>query len=170
MPYSDPSNSQWTRDKFSEFKPERILDVGPGAGKYAKIAAEVLGKFEITGLEIFEPYIERFGINNLYNKIIVEDVREHKDFDYDLVIFGDVLEHMVKEDALKVWELARSQARYLMISIPTIHLPQGESEGNIHETHLEEDWDVESVLETFEGIIDHEKYDVTSTFWAVGKN
>ena len=47
------------------------------------------------------------------------------DFDYDLVIFGDVLEHMTEEDAVKLWNKVSKQARAAIIAIPIIQYPQG---------------------------------------------
>ena len=69
----------------------------------------VLPNAVIDGVEIWEPYITKYNLVNKYNNIIVRDVREHDDFNYDLVIFGDVLEHMSEEDAIKVWEKACKQ-------------------------------------------------------------
>lgn len=166
MPYSDNSNSNWYLEKLLTHRPRTILDVGPGAGRYASLTRSVLPEVNITGLEIFEPYVERFGLNNLYDEVIVQDVRECTNFNYDLTIFGDVLEHMTEEEAIEVWSKARKQSRNCIISIPTIHYPQGESEGNIHEVHVKDDWSDDQVLSKFEGIVEHQNFGITSSFWA----
>ena len=51
---------------------------------------------------------------------------------YDVVILGDVLEHLTLADALRVWASARAHARYLVLSIPIVEYPQGVHYGNIH--------------------------------------
>ena len=38
------------------------------------------------------------------------------------------------------------------LSMPIVHYPQDEIEGNPFEVHVEEDWDPASVTATFEGI------------------
>ena len=71
----------------------------------------------------------------------------------DVVILGDVAEHMTEADALRLWQRAAdAAARAVYLSIPIVHYPQGEIEGNPHEHHVVEDWNHEKVLASFDGI------------------
>ena len=71
----------------------------------------------------------------------------------DVVILGDVAEHMTAEDASLLWDRASAAARKAVyLSIPIIHYPQGEIEGNPHEHHVVDDWDHDKVLAAFPGI------------------
>jgi hypothetical protein len=137
MPGSARENDKDLRN-FIWHHPEilRVLDVGPGRGTYAKVL-KGLG-LTIDAVEIWTPYISRYGLEAKYNRVISEDIRLWQDFDYDLVIFGDVLEHMSADDSLLVWKKASLQATYGMISVPIIHYPQGESHGNPHEVHIQD--------------------------------
>ena len=166
MPTSPPENKPWVLEKIVQVNPTTILDIGPGEGTFADLLKNVLPNAVIDGVEIWEPYITKYNLVNKYNNIIVRDVREHDDFNYDLVIFGDVLEHMSEEDAIKVWEKASKQAKYAIISLPIIHYPQGEYGGNPYEVHVEEDWNEDRVLKTFSHIVEYKSYRVAGGFLA----
>ena len=89
--------------------------------------------------------------------IWIDDVRTFaRDIDelFDLVIFGDVIEHMTRTDAIYcVNRLCSSRA---LISIPIGECPQDPTEENPYEAHLAT-WETEEVLATFP-VIDHYAY------------
>jgi hypothetical protein len=93
-----------------------------------------------------------------------------RSFEYDLVILGDILEHMSESDAINLWDKISKQAKYAIISIPIIHYHQDAINGNPYEVHVEEDWTVERVLEKFSHIVEHKKFEVTGTFIAEFNN
>ena len=166
MPYSDAENRNWVSFKIKEISPRTVLDVGPGAGAYGKLIKESFPNATVDAVEIWEPYLNQFKLHSIYDRLYVRDAREHTNYVYDLVIFGDVLEHMSKEDAVSLWERVKDQANYALISIPIIHYPQGESEGNPYETHVKDDWTNEEVLTTFNNIIEHKAFNVTGSYLA----
>ena len=166
MPYSDPANKDWTIEQILRVPPTTVLDVGAGAGVYADLLRPALPGMHITALEPWQPYIWRFALLGKYDAVTMRDVRTVDYFDYDLVIFGDVLEHMSKDDALAVWDKVSQQARRAVISIPIIHYPQGEEEGNPYEVHVKDDWTTSEVLESFAGIDNYTEFDVTGVFFA----
>lgn len=148
MPFSFDQGKQYIRNILGRVKHERILDIGPGSGTYAKLFPNA----KWTGIEIFEPYIEKYELKNLYENIIVADVRSYDfpvDHHYDVAIAGDVLEHMTAEEAVAVLNKLKSVADTVIVSIPIGHHPQGECEGNPHEAHVVDDWTDERVRETF---------------------
>jgi hypothetical protein len=70
-----------------------------------------------------------------------------------VVILGDVIEHMSRDEALAVWDRCAAAAqRAVYLSIPIVHYPQHEIEDNPYEVHVEEDWSHATVIETFAGI------------------
>lgn len=174
MPYSDPTNKPWAIQIIDELTPNYILDVGAGAGVYGRLIREQIAGFApnvgslktLNAIEIWEPYISRFKLEDIYDEVFRADVREWNDFHYDVVIFGDIFEHMSRDDALKVWTKVREQARAALISIPIIHYPQSEAEGNPYEVHVEDHWTTEQILDIFDGIIDYVEFDVTGVFLA----
>ena len=167
MGTSDPDNKPYTAELIKKLNPKTVLDVGAGAGVYLDIIRRDLGEsVEVTAVEAWIPYVEHFNLRNRYNKVIESDVREVEDFKYDLVIFGDVLEHMTERDALSIWEKVSKQARRAIISIPIIHYHQDAINGNPYEVHVEEDWGPERVLEAFSGITEYQLFPVTGVFLA----
>ncbi len=152
---SSAEGKDWTRERVTALASERpvsVLDIGPGVGTYAKLlAGEHVSR--IIGVEIYEPYVTTYRLRDYYDEIILGDAREVELPAADVVILGDVAEHMTEADALRLWQRAAdAAARAVYLSIPIVHYPQGEIEGNPHEHHVVEDWNHEKVLATFDGI------------------
>ena len=159
MPTSSSSGKkqivQWATTK----KINKVLDVGCGMGTYPtllKVENPILKTATWWGIEAWQKYIDEFNLKSLYDNILNEDART-VDWsalpDFDLVIFGDVLEHMTKEESKKLVINALIKSKYVVISIPIIFSPQGEHEGNPFEIHVKPDWSHEEVLETFPKIV-----------------
>lgn len=167
MPTSDPTNKLWSIRKIKKLNPKTVLDLGTGMGDYLELIRNYLSPDVVVhGVEIWEPYVKEYALEQRYDKLFIQDVREVENFDYDLVILGDVLEHMPESDAIKLWEAISKQAHYALISIPIGHHPQGACGGNPYEVHHEEDWSTDRVLQAFSGIIDHKEFDTTGVFIA----
>ncbi|GAB3249196.1 hypothetical protein GCM10027456_21760 [Kineosporia babensis] len=155
MPMSSAEGKSWIRDRVAELaadRPVSVLDIGPGVGTYAKLLRE-LPIERITGIEIYEPYVHTYRLRDHYDEIVLGDARKLEFPDADVVILGDVAEHMSEPEALALWDKSRkAAARAVYLSIPVVHYPQGALEGNPHEVHVVDDWDHERVLATFPGI------------------
>lgn len=167
MGFSDPTNKPWTQQKIAELNPKTVLDVGAGQGVYLDLIRESLGgSVIVNAVEVWQPYIDQFNLINRYDRLYAMDVRQMENFDYDLVILGDILEHMSEIEAIKLWDKISKQAKYAIISIPIIHYHQDAINGNPYEVHVEEDWNTEKVLEKFHSIIEHVEFPVTGVFVA----
>ena len=166
MPTSSRENAPWMLDQILSRPITRILDVGAGKGTYAAELRAIGYEGHITASEIWTAYVELFGLRGLYDDVYVEDVRTRATFDYDLVIMGDVLEHMTKDDATDVWGKVRTQAHHALLAIPIVHFPQGEEYGNPFEAHVKDDWTHEEVLDTFPGITAYTVGQWTGAYWA----
>lgn len=125
-----------------------VWDIGPGWATYATLA-KMPGTTWVA-VEIFEPYVTQYGLRGIYDKVIVDDFRNVETFDPkpDLMIFGDVLEHMPKADAYASVQKALDNSKNVYISVPLGHAPQGESFGNPAECHLF-DFEEQDFLDTF---------------------
>lgn len=166
MPYSDPDNKATVAAWLDEIAPVSVLDVGPGAGVYGEISRRVPSVQIVNAVEAWEPYIDQFNLTGIYDKVTVGDIRDHDNFEYDVVIFGDILEHMSADDALAVYSKALQSAKWVVFSIPIIHLPQDAYGGNPFEVHVEEDWSHEKILDWFPGIVKSETFRVTGVYLA----
>jgi methyltransferase family protein len=156
VPMSSEEGKDWTRTRIHEladrYGPLSVLDVGPGVGTYARLLAGPDVR-HIVGLEVWEPYLTTYHLADYYDELVVGDVRTTPLPEVDVVILGDVLEHMSRAEAVEVWRRAAEAARLAVyLSMPIVHYPQHEIEGNPFEVHVEEDWDEASVAATFEGI------------------
>lgn len=129
----------------------RVVDVGAGAGTYVKLLAGHAPGVYWIAVEVWTPYISKYALDKQYHEVINRDVRE---VDFlplapDLVLFGDILEHMTQEEALAVVGKALKAASYVMISIPIIDYPQHELEGNPFQRHVKDDWSHTAVCACF---------------------
>jgi len=145
-----------------------IFDVGAGCGSYYELAKNCANAAEqyrpnikkdmvINGSEIHAPYISHFKLEEKYNSIMNTDIREvAQDLDpHDLFIFGDVLEHLTKDEAIDVLSKIKKKSRFIWLSIPTKacrpwsneynqHEDEWTKSGNPNEQHLHM-WDIEEL-------------------------
>ena len=148
MPYSSESGKKYVRYLMGKIEQKKVLDVGCGAGTYAKMFPDR----DWTGIEIWEPYVEKYNLRDLYKNLIVEDARK---VDYgnigtfDVAIAGDVLEHMELDEARDVVHKLREISDTVIVSIPIGHYPQGEYAGNPYEKHVVDDWTNDRILKVF---------------------
>lgn len=169
MGTSHPESKPWIMQKVHEIQKENtltILDVGAGSGTYADALIEDSIRANIDAVEVWKPYISEYNLSKKYRVVYEKDIRDHQDFNYDIVIFGDILEHMSEEDALNVWNRVSKQARYAVIAIPIIHYHQPAINGNPYEEHITEDWNSEKVINTFSHIVDSWQGNIVGAFWA----
>lgn len=165
MPVSHNSNVEYAVTLIGKANPETTLDIGAGAGKYGHLVRAMLPYSTIHAVEVWDPYVSAFKLRSLYDKVIKHDVRKIHNFNYDLVIMGDVLEHMTKEDAVAVMDQVKAQARCAIISIPICPMPQGHVHDNPYEEHIKDDWTHEEVMETFSNIFEYQLFDETATYF-----
>lgn len=91
-------------------RPKRVLDIGPGFGKYGVLIREYWNtKPEaLDALEAWEPYVTPM-MKAIYDEVIIGRAEEQgQSFfsKYDLILMIDVLEHIEKEAALDMlWRM-----------------------------------------------------------------
>lgn len=127
-----------------------FLDIGVGNGKwgflfreYVDIWGERYLKHEwkaiVDGIEIYSPYIQQHQ-RSVYNNIYIGDVLKIIDDlgCYDIIMAGDVLEHLHKEDAIiLIDKLKERTEKVLIVSIPLgSEWLRGMVRGNKHEAHV----------------------------------
>ena len=134
-----PTHKSWFDDIFigqiERLKPKSAIDVGVGHGDIAEMILKIVPDAELCGVEIFEGYITD-KIEKNYVGIDICDVRDFRFFEVDLVVFGDVLKHMPKEDAFLVLDRALSVSKWVIVNTPYGFLDQGKVYGNEHERHV----------------------------------
>jgi hypothetical protein len=99
MPTSNLAVAPFVINLVEQVPHERVLDVGPGWGKYATLLREYLNRkpLRIDAVEMHKPYVDAHGLGVLYDDVLVGDVCELPDeklAEYDLVLMVDVIEHL----------------------------------------------------------------------------
>lgn len=115
-----------------------VLDIGPGQGKYGRMARALRPEARLVGLEIEADYAARFGLAALYDEVRIGpalSLLDAPEQTWDLVILGDVLEHMRRSEGLDVLHFLVYRARYLWVQWPLRYI-QGALDGYRHEAHI----------------------------------
>jgi len=138
VPFSDAQGKDAALDWYRQIAPATVVDIGAGSGTYAKLMRPAYTA-RWTAIEAWEPYAARFDLIDHYDDIHIADARDlgSPAFDADLVIAGDVLEHMAYADARGLLARIKQTARNLIVSIPVLHLDQGAAFGNPFERHID---------------------------------
>jgi len=124
----------------------KILDVGAGCGTYHDLLRPY-GYQRIDAVEVWKPYIDEYNLRKKYdyvhNKNIL-DVSSNYLESYDLVILGDIIEHLNYIEATTLL----SKIENFIIAVP-YKMEQGEVDGNVYETHLQPDLTIENISERY---------------------
>ena len=75
MPFSDTSNIPWFTEVVKSLSPRTVLDIGPGYGKYGRILKNQFSNLIVDAVEVWSPYIEKYGLPEFYRNIQIADVR-----------------------------------------------------------------------------------------------
>ena len=138
---------KWIHDHFP--KGATCLDVGACDGKWGKLLNDYL---VMDCAEIYAQNITKHGLANIYRNVYHADIREFEYGNkYDLIIFGDVLEHMSIKDARKVIEYAYPRCQDFLIAVP-YQWTNRSHYGNPWEVHIQDDLTPENVLERYKNI------------------
>jgi len=149
---------QWFQSNESQIK--NIVDIGAGSGTYIKLIkedAKCCVNAHWVGIEAWKPYVTEFNLIDRYDQVLNADVRgvDWTTLDPCVVIAGDVLEHMSKNDAMRLVHYVMESTKTMIISIPIRHMPQEAINGNPFEEHVKDDWTHDEVIQTWEPYIKH---------------
>ena len=156
MPTSDAEGKDWSLARFKKHRPNTVTDIGPGDGTYARLFRPEHHGVWWTAIEIHKPYVAKYKLKNtktrtgMYDELHIEDARQSEDhlFHRDLVIAGDVLEHMPREDAVALLQrIEQAGTWHILVSLPIVDSQQGEVDGNPHEAHVHQ-WDAKDMDQT----------------------
>jgi len=143
--------------------PQKALDVGVGFGRWGIIIREFCDVWnsrvlqedwstQVEGIEAFEPLISEYH-KSFYNNIHIGDARKILpdlcQSRWDIIIFGDVLEHFEKNEGQGLLNLSLDSSEYVMVNIPIgENWPQDVSYKNPYEKHLSV-WDFNDFQGTY---------------------
>ena len=127
-------------------KESRILDVGCGEGTYYELLKDYFK--DIEGVEVYMPNIKRYRLEDKYRTVYNVDIRDFRYEYYDIIIFGDVLEHLEVEEAKRVLDYAIDRCKEVIVAVPYMY-EQGIEYGNVYEIHKQGDLTKENMLERY---------------------
>jgi 2-polyprenyl-3-methyl-5-hydroxy-6-metoxy-1,4-benzoquinol methylase len=118
-------------------KNAKILDVGFGSGIYCKML-RVFNYQNIDGIDVYDKNIVKMGLDKIYNNIYIKNILDFDFSHYDLIIMGDVLEHIELEAAKNMLScfIEKNKCEHIVVSIP-YEYEQNEIYGNTYEKHLQ---------------------------------
>jgi 2-polyprenyl-3-methyl-5-hydroxy-6-metoxy-1,4-benzoquinol methylase len=118
-----------------DLAPRRIVDVGPGCGKYGLMCREYLP--EIDWLDAVEVREGRRALQDvIYDHVFERDARLFSGWPaYDLILLIDVIEHMSKEDGHALLSSMLADGAAVLVSTPKTFFEQ-HAIHNPYEDHL----------------------------------
>lgn len=126
--------TDYLKNKFD--RNATILDVGAGEGTYLPFLQDYF--INIEAVEVFKPNIDNFRLEERYSKVYNVNITDFKYDYYDVIIFGDIIEHLDVKDAQEVLKYAYSRCKEMIVAVPYLS-PQGIEEENIYEIHKQDD-------------------------------
>jgi len=155
MPIARPDVIPFVCEWFSQKSIKEIksvLDVGSGFGLWGFLARQYIqiwqpgikeddyinfkNKMRVDAIEIVDFYVTDIQ-RQIYNNIYCADMRINLPSLswYDLIICGDILEHINFTDGLKLLEEMRRRSRWVIITMPDYFARGNEIMGQISDLH-----------------------------------
>ena len=132
---------EWIRKNFEPYV--EILDVGACDGKWKSLLPEY---HHMDAIDAWEPNC--IYCQPMYRKTFHKDIAEFEYDKYDLIIFGDVIEHMDVPTAQKVLKYASARCKDMIVAVPYLY-PQDAIYGNPWERHKQPDLTAEIFAERY---------------------
>ena len=123
-----------------------ILDVGACDGLWRRLLPQYP---DMDAVEAYWPNALRLHGTG-YRQVFSADIRNFEYDHYDLIIFGDVIEHLPVKDAQAVLQYAWPRCRDMIVAVPWRY-KQGEIYGNPYERHIQDDLTPELFAERYPG-------------------
>ncbi len=109
---------------FSNYKFDRILDVGCGDGNFSLLLKQACGANEVYGIDIAEKGVEsarRKGVKALQVDLDEQNLPFEDEY-FDAVFAGEVIEHLFDPDRFlgEVYRVLRRQGGIFVLSTPNL--------------------------------------------------
>ena len=111
-------------DIIRRISPKSLLDIGPGQGKYGKLARNLEPSCHTSAVEVSQAYVQAYDLENIYNTVHVLDgaglVTESswRNRTFDFIVIGDCIEHMPKSQGLDLLNFLTYRCGYLLVIVP----------------------------------------------------
>ena len=122
---------------------QTVLDLGCGKNSLIRLCAVPYS----IGIELFKPYLEESKGKGIHSEYILANVRdiEFKEKSFDAVLAIDLIEHLTKEDGLRLIEkMGRWARKKVIITTPNGFLWQDGYDNNLLQVHRS-GWNVDEL-------------------------
>ena len=123
---------------------DKVLELGCGRNSLL-VRAGITRKLNVTGVDIYEPYIENHKLMGNYTRCFCADIAEVEfgDHEFDAVVCMDVIEHISKRDVIDSGLLSNMQhwGKKVIITTPNGYADNDPIDGNRYNRHISE-WSV----------------------------
>ncbi|MBU0686201.1 MAG: class I SAM-dependent methyltransferase [Candidatus Thermoplasmatota archaeon] len=128
------------RSNFIPLNVKTVLDVGCGRGFVGSMLRIYRDPTRIVGIDNFDPSIDFARRMKAYDEVVKLDLAKDdipfRDNEFDLVVCLEVIEHLRKDDGLRLLGRMESVGKRLIISTPGVYFPQPNYEDNPHQAHI----------------------------------
>ena len=138
--YGKEEACSWIRQYYR--RDARILDVGACDGNWRRLLPEY------PNMDAVEAYGPNLGLLHGYRAVYHADIRDFAYSAYDLIILGDIIEHLTVPDAQKVLAYAAERCADMVVAVPFLY-HQGAIYGNPFEVHIQDDLTAEIFAERY---------------------
>lgn len=137
MPSSNLAVAPLVLNHLWDLKPNSVLDIGPGHGKYSVLIREYVNSdCTMVAIEAIEEYVTGFGLMGLYSTVHLGDVMLAPPEvlnSCEAVLMADIIEHLGKSDAVELLGRIRCP---LVISTPVHFFQNPETHwSEVHRSH-----------------------------------
>jgi hypothetical protein len=138
MPYSDSSFDSLVGKLLRQWAYHYYLDVGPGAGKYARLIRQLFPTACIEALEPDRSYVSEFHLGEIYDDIAIASalqiVESHPGYHTECAIIGDSIEHMKKSEGTDLLHYLVYRSKTILVVFPDRYI-QYSWRGHASEAH-----------------------------------
>lgn len=139
--YKDINEDLKSYLQTSDLNNKNILDIGTEKGQWGKYFRSICSPNRLDGIEAYTPYIEQYNLSSIYDNIYnIDIVNFHTDVIYDIIIMGDVLEHLNVGNAYLVLNELKKIGKETYIIVPYNYY-QEEFDNNKYQIHIQDDLD-----------------------------
>lgn len=121
-----------------EYKPEVVWDLCCGSGAYGHVLKELNPQIKLIGTDGCFKYLTSFHCQTKYDVLMwatLEQLYNGIRINSDVVLFMDVLEHLIKTVGYGALEWLKALGRPVFLSTPLFWYEQGAVDGNRLEEH-----------------------------------
>ena len=117
-----------------------VLDVGCGRGMTGCLVRIYREPTRLVAVDAFKPYLDFVEKLGVYDSVLQLDVSKSRlpfeDKEFDVVLCLEVVEHLKKEEGLRLLSELERVGKRVIISTPGLFFNQPMFDGNVNQAHL----------------------------------